>query len=111
MSLNSFFFSLRSPDLRAGSPAIDRGDSWAGPATDRDGCPRRDDPAVPNQGSPDYFVEDLGASLFAPAGEPRGWRGNNNFWLLTLPFSFPLYDKNYSTVLVSSNGFLHFEGP
>jgi parallel beta-helix repeat protein/VCBS repeat-containing protein len=50
--------------LRQLSPAIDRGDALAAPATDAEGLARRDDDGTPNFGTPmDSFV-DLGAYEF-----------------------------------------------
>ncbi|NQT20746.1 MAG: right-handed parallel beta-helix repeat-containing protein, partial [Planctomycetes bacterium] len=98
--------------LTAMSPAIDRADAWAAPPTDIDGFPRTDDPGSPNLGSPDYAEIDLGPNPFPTAGTAKNWRSDNGDWSLTpLPFTFPFYDDEYTSVEVSSNGLLHFEGP
>ena len=49
-------------------------------------------------------------NLFAAVGTARNWRSNDSFWTLTLPFAFPFYDASYTSVIVSSEGFLHFAG-
>ena len=96
--------------LSSGSPAIDRGDSWAAPATDIDGFPREDDPGTPNLGSPDYAETDLGTSSFTTDGTPQNWRSDNTYFGLNLPFAFPFYTGTYTGVYVSTEGFLHFAG-
>jgi hypothetical protein len=97
--------------VRRNSPAIDRGDGWAAARFDIDGHPRRDDPGTTNRGTPDYAETALGSSLFAAGGAPQGWTFNDFAWTLSLPFAFPFYDATYSSVQVSSEGFLHFAGP
>src|SRR5262249_10902583 len=93
------------------SPAIDRGDSWNAPATDVEGFTRVDDLGTANQGSPDYRESDLGSSLFAATGTAKNWRSDNTAFTLSLPFSFPFYDGSYTSVSVSTEGFLQFAGP
>ena len=100
------------------SPAIDAGDSWYSPAVDALGFVRVDDPGTPNTGTNDYFTAvTTGTSVYlqtgGPGGTPQGWHGVNNGystheWNLPLPFSFPFYDSTYTSVTVSSNGFLYF---
>ncbi|MFN7804404.1 MAG: right-handed parallel beta-helix repeat-containing protein, partial [Planctomycetaceae bacterium] len=93
------------------SAAIDAGDAWAAPRTDIVGRTRLDDPGVTNHGSADYAVSGLGSSQFNSTGTPQNWRGSGT-WTLSFPggFSFPFYGTNYSNVVVSSSGFLHFAG-
>ena len=97
------------------SPAIDRGNAWLAPTTDIDGHARVDDPATPNLGSPDYTESSAAPVVFTltpPAvGTAMGWQADDAVWTLTLPFAFPLYGTNYTSVEVSSNGRLHFAGP
>ena len=99
--------------LSSGSPAIDRGYSWAGYNTDILNQPRADDPGTPNAGSPNYVPADTGSSQYALTGIPQNWRSTQNDWIYTFPasFSFPFYGVTYSKVTVSSNGFLQFAGP
>jgi hypothetical protein len=99
--------------LSAFSPAIDRADEWAAPLTDIFGSGRVDDPAVPNLGSPDYVVADLGSNDFTNTGISQGWRLNDTYRTLNFPpgFTFPFYESSYSSVSVSTEGFLKFSGP
>jgi len=98
--------------LSAGSPAIDRGDSWNAPLTDIQGNTRQDDPGTPNQGSPNYFSAVASpAPAFPSGGVAQNWRGINTYFNYTLPFSFAFYGKTYTTVSVSTNGYLQFAGP
>ncbi len=48
---------------------------------------------------------------FYGGGTAQGWRDDDQVWILQLPFEFPFYRKKYSTVFVSSNGFLDFLNP
>jgi parallel beta-helix repeat protein len=94
------------------SGAIDSADAWAAPATDILGRPRVNDPGVGNTGSSDYVESGLGSSQFAVAGTAKGWRWNGTYWNLNFPagFTFPFYESNYSSVSVSTEGFLYFAG-
>ncbi len=102
--------------LAAGSPAIDRADSWAAAVIDLSGMIRVDDPGTPNQGSDDYFEDDLTVSSFGATGTARNFHTENSyFWLdfATLrdpAFSFNFYGQDYTSVYVSVNGFLQFGG-
>src|SRR5262249_6225881 len=77
--------------LTAGSPAIDRGDSFNTTSTDAEGFGRHDDPGTPNQGTPAYSVATLASSLFSATGTAQHWTGKNNFFGLSLPFAFPYF--------------------
>jgi parallel beta-helix repeat protein len=95
--------------LDAGSPVINRGDSWSAPPTDLAGEPRHDDPGTPNAGSPDYFPAAQTSSLFAAAGTAQNMAATNTYFDLTLPFAFNLYGTSYTQVHVSTEGFLQFD--
>ncbi|MGA2254402.1 MAG: right-handed parallel beta-helix repeat-containing protein, partial [Thermoguttaceae bacterium] len=98
--------------LSAGSPAIDRGDSWTAPLTDIQGFTRQDDPGTPNQGSPDYFPAAASPQPAFPSGGTLLSFGTNNFsYAYTLPFSFSFYGQTYTKVYLASDGFLQFAGP
>ena len=98
-------------ELSAGSPAIDRGNSWIAPSTDILGSPRVDDPGTPNQGSPDYFAAPANPQPAYPSGGvAQNWNGVNTYFNYTLPFSFTFYGQSYTTVSVSTNGYLQFAG-
>ncbi|HEV3345215.1 MAG TPA: right-handed parallel beta-helix repeat-containing protein, partial [Pirellulales bacterium] len=98
--------------LSAGSPAIDRGYSWPALATDSLGVGRKDDPGVVNAGGPDYAETQLASSLFVAGGTPQNFHASlsGSYFTLNLPFAFPFYDGSYTSVTVSSRGFLEFAG-
>ncbi len=87
------------------SPAIDRGHTWQGVPTDIDGLPRSDDPGTVNAGTQRY-IQTSPQPNFILSGTAQNWRADNGFWSLNLPFAFPLFGTNYSTVWVTSNGML-----
>jgi M6 family metalloprotease-like protein len=58
--------------------------------------------------NPQYTESDLGSNQFSGGGSGQGWHADDDLWSLALPFDFPFYDGLYSTVYVSSNGFLDF---
>src|SRR4030095_5788958 len=95
--------------LSKNSPAIDRGHSWAASIGDLEGPGRSDDPGTANAGSSEYMQTNIG-SVLPVAGAAKNGRSTNNSWTLTLPFAFPFYDASYTSVVVSSEGFLHFAG-
>jgi hypothetical protein len=91
------------------SPATDRGDSWNTTPTDLEGFARVDDPGTVNSGRNDYFHAVLGSSLFAATGTAQpSWRSNSNSFSYTLPFAFNFYGTSYTTLYVSTEGFLQF---
>ena len=98
--------------LQKGSPAIDAGDSYLAPPTDIEGDPRHDDPSTPNTGTgwPLYVATDTGKNQFSTTGVNQNWY-YNSYYSLTLPFAFTFYGTSYTTVSVSSKGFLQFAGP
>jgi hypothetical protein len=55
-----------------------------------------------------YVESDLGSSQFANVGTARNWRADDSSWSYTLPFTFPYYGVNRTSVWVCSNGFLDF---
>jgi hypothetical protein len=55
-----------------------------------------------------YLETNLGSSLYWANSYARGWQADNQTWSYPLPFAFPFYGVNYTTVNVSSNGFLDF---
>jgi hypothetical protein len=93
-------------NLKAGSPAIDRGDRWNALDVDIDGLTRRDDPGTTNAGRNDYMPTPLATNLFAATGTAQNWRSNDNYAQYNLPFAFPFYDGSYTTVFVSTEGYL-----
>ncbi|MBI9018525.1 MAG: right-handed parallel beta-helix repeat-containing protein [Phycisphaerae bacterium] len=95
--------------LSAGSPAIDRANSFKAPSKDIVDNIRVDDPGTTNGGSDDYAQSNLGPIAFNDtSGTAQNWRYDNNYWALALPFNFNFYGIDYSSVYVSSNGFLQF---
>ena len=69
--------------------------------------PYHDWTAVASAGD-DYTYAILGSSSFSPVGIAKGWRADDGTWSYTLPFTFPLYGSNRTSVNVCSNGFLDF---
>jgi hypothetical protein len=55
-----------------------------------------------------YTETDLGSSQFAVVGVAQNWRADDSSWSYTLPFVFPYYGQNFSSLWVCSNGFLDF---
>ncbi|RLB69862.1 MAG: hypothetical protein DRH04_04500, partial [Deltaproteobacteria bacterium] len=102
-------------NLRRHSPAIDRASAYDAPLTDLLGRPRHDDPDTVNSGIgwDDFTAADTGADSFVmpDAADARGWHSSNYSWDYTLPFTFSFYGTDYTSVKVSSGGFLHFAGP
>ena len=94
------------------SPAIDAGDSWNAPQTDALGYGRSDDPATPNTGTNDYYPGATTTSVYtiADSGVAQGWHADDAAFSLALPFAFPFYGTSYTSVQVSTNGFLQFTG-
>jgi hypothetical protein len=93
------------------SPATDRGDSWNASLTDRDGFGPVDDLGVANAGRVALAASVLNSNLFTATGVAQpAWRGNNTSFAYTFPagFSFPFYGTTYSSVNVSTEGFLQF---
>lgn len=97
--------------LRRNSPAIDRAETWLAPLTDFFNVARHDDPGTPNVGTPNYTASTLGSSGFTETGVAQNFRTYGGSYNLTLPFAFPFYDRSFTQVVISSNGFLHFDGP
>jgi len=50
-------------------------------------------------------------SEWVGGGVPMGWHADDASWSYTLPFDFPFYGINYTTIYVSSNGLITFIGP
>jgi subtilisin family serine protease len=61
---------------------------------------------IGNEG--DYEEDDLGFNLFQNVGVAQGWHADDNAWSYNLPFNFPFYGNEYSTIYISSNGFINF---
>jgi hypothetical protein len=96
---------------RQNSPATDRGDGWNAARLDRDGFGRMDDPAVINAGRTDLVSSVLASNLFTATGAAQpAWRSNNTSFAYNFPsgFTFPFYGTTYSSVNVSTEGFLQF---
>jgi autotransporter-associated beta strand protein len=98
--------------LSAGSPAINRGATWGAPPTDITGAARYDDPGTPNQGGSDYVAQSTSASIYATGalGTAQNRHGSDTYYTLNLPFAFSFYGTSYTTVQVSTSGFLQFAG-
>ncbi len=55
-----------------------------------------------------YIETPQGVSEFELLGEPRNWNDDDAFWSYSLPFTFPFFDRGYSSIRVCSNGFVDF---
>ena len=98
--------------LGGNSPAIDRGNAFVTRLFDALGRQRQDDPGIDDTGIGwGYRIEDLGSSQFVEVGTARGWRSTNTYWNYNLPFAFKYNNVSYTSVQVSTNGYLQFAGP
>ena len=88
------------------SPVIDRGSTWSGTSVDIEGFGRTDDPGTVNTGASRYIQTTQSIPSFPTTGVAQNWRNDNASWQFNLPYSFPFYGTNYSTIWVSSNGFI-----
>ncbi|MDX9913943.1 MAG: hypothetical protein RBS77_05175, partial [Candidatus Moranbacteria bacterium] len=52
------------------------------------------------------FTESLIANEYQGAGTAQGWRADDGAWTYALPFTFNYYGVNYSTIKISSNGYI-----
>ena len=101
-------------ELAAGSPAIDAANAYVAPFTDLLGQPRHDDPATANTGvGYPLYVQSNGAATSPPAtsGMTKLFQSDGGVTTYTLPFAFSFYGVSYTSVLVSSQGYLQFAGP
>jgi hypothetical protein len=57
---------------------------------------------------PLLYTESLGPSGFVGGGDPQAWSADDACWRYDLPFAFPFYGTLYTSVWVSSNGYLDF---
>ncbi len=46
------------------------------------------------------------SQLFTTTGTAMNWNADDGVWTLTLPFEFPFYSSNYTSVYVCSNGYV-----
>jgi hypothetical protein len=60
------------------------------------------------EGDGQYLESDPGAG-YVGGGTPQGWHGDDEAWLLPLPWAFPFYGTDYTSVYVCTNGFLDFD--
>jgi Ca2+-binding RTX toxin-like protein len=99
-------------ELKAGSSAIDAANAYVAPFTDLLGQPRHDDPATANTGIgyPQY-VQTNGAASAPSGGTALSVGSSGGVTTYTLPFAFSLYGVSYTSVIVSSQGYLQFAGP
>ena len=56
----------------------------------------------------EYYTESIIPNEFVGGGVAQGWQGDDQTWLLNLPFEFPFFRTNYTSVFVCSNGYLDF---
>ncbi len=55
-----------------------------------------------------YYENDLGSSQFTEVGVAQGWHTDDASWAYTLPFAFPFFGVEYTSLFVCSNGFVDF---
>ncbi|MCC6510307.1 MAG: right-handed parallel beta-helix repeat-containing protein, partial [Pirellulaceae bacterium] len=90
------------------SPAIDRGIATVLNPADAKGRQRLDDPGVTNSITSGYTTNVLSTSLFTATGVAQNWRSSNTSFAYTLPFAFKYFDTTYTSLFVSTSGFLQF---
>ena len=61
-------------------------------------------------GANNYTYSVLRSSLYNSVGISMGWKADDDFWSYSLPFAFPYYGSNYTSVNPCSNGFLRLNG-
>ncbi|HUW62268.1 MAG TPA: C25 family cysteine peptidase [Candidatus Bathyarchaeia archaeon] len=66
------------------------------------------EPVTWSVGAGDYAETNV-ASGWVGGGTAKGWRADDASWTLTLPWPFPFYGVEYTSVHVCSNGYLDFE--
>jgi hypothetical protein len=54
------------------------------------------------------YEERLVANEFIGGGQAQGWNSDDQSWDYTLPFSFPFFGEDKTTVWICSNGYLDF---
>ena len=55
------------------------------------------------------WYEEAVPSAYQGGGEPQGWRSLHTYRGLELPWPFRFYDEEYTTIFVSTHGYLDFE--
>ncbi len=55
------------------------------------------------------YSEAISTNAFAASGSARGWRADDAWWPLSLPFAFPFYGQTYTNCYVDSNGRITFD--
>ncbi len=59
----------------------------------------------------EYLEVNQGPSQFHASGTAQGWHADDSSWQYALPFAFPYYGEEYTTVWICSNGFVNLSGP
>lgn len=59
--------------------------------------------------SEEGYVESLGPSHFEGLGVRQNWQSDDGAWTYALPFEFPFYGQYYSSIVVSSNGYIDLD--
>ncbi len=101
--------------LGPNSPAIDAGNAYVAPFIDLLGQARHDDPAITNTGNGyPVFAQSSPGSSVLPSGDTSlnlSASGGATTYTFQNGFTFSLYGVNYTSVIVSSQGYLQFAGP
>ncbi|MFZ5919182.1 MAG: right-handed parallel beta-helix repeat-containing protein, partial [Chloroflexota bacterium] len=99
--------------LKAHSPAIDAANAYQGTRYDIEGRDRHDDPSSVDSGDgwPLYVAGNTGNNQFVAAGTAKPYQTSQGFFTQALGFNFNFYGSTYTSVVVSSEGYLQFAGP
>lgn len=58
----------------------------------------------------DRYRESAGTATWQGGGSAMGWRADDNAWTCTLPWAFPFYGQQYTSLRICSNGYVDLAG-
>lgn len=99
--------------LKAHSAAIDAGYAYRAPRYDIESRDRHDDPSTANTGDgwPLYVANGGVGNLFTVSGTAKPYQSTQGYFNQALGFDFDFYGTTYTSVTVSTEGYLQFAGP